>query len=211
MDDIAAAANASNLTSSKVALLEGAKQVLLAEGYSGLSTRAVAAAAGTQMSQIRYHFGSKEGMVLALYQYMTDQLIDRQTSLFADPDLALSTKWEVACDYLDADLASGYVGVLQELIAAGWSNPMIGAAVRSSLTLWRDLHVDLARDFQERYGSLGPFDPEDIAALVGAAFIGVEAYLLLGFDEKSFPARRALRRFANVIRVFESRARQEER
>ena len=62
----------------KVELLEAAKRVLLEQGYAGLSTRAVAAEAGTQMSQIRYHFGSKEGMVLALFEHMNEALIARQ-------------------------------------------------------------------------------------------------------------------------------------
>jgi AcrR family transcriptional regulator len=34
----------------KVALISAAKEVLLAHGYAGLSTRAIAAAAATQMS-----------------------------------------------------------------------------------------------------------------------------------------------------------------
>ena len=41
----------------KVSLLEAAKHVLLSDGYAGLSTRAIAAAADTQMSQIRYRLG----------------------------------------------------------------------------------------------------------------------------------------------------------
>jgi AcrR family transcriptional regulator len=192
--------------STKIVILDAAKQVLLAEGYSGLSTRAIAAAADTQMSQIRYHFGSKEGMVLALYEYMTEQLIERQTKLFTDPEIRLSQKWDIACDYLDKDIESGYVRVLQELIAVGWSNPQIGQAVISGLALWRKLHIDLAREFRENRGSLGPFEPEDIAALVGPIFIGVEAYLLLGCEEPNLPLRRALRRLGHVIRHFEEQS-----
>ena len=188
----------------KTKLLEAAKNVLLAEGYSGLSTRAIAAAADTQMSQIRYHFGSKEGIVLALYEYLTGRLIERQTGLFSDPNISLSTKWEVACDYLDADIASGYVRVLQELLAVGWSNPKIAAVVRDNFTLWFNLHVNLAREFQQTSGSLGPFDPEDIASLVTAAFVGAEALILLGFEEQRMPVIRALRRFGKVIRYFET-------
>ena len=71
-------------------LLDAAQQVLLEEGYSGLSTRRVAEAAGTQMSQIQYHFGSKEGMILALFEYLNDQLIDRQTK-------TLTQRVEVLC------------------------------------------------------------------------------------------------------------------
>ncbi len=190
----------------KVALLEAAKKVLLAEGYSGLSTRAIAAAAGTQMSQIRYHFGSKEGIVLALYDYMTNQLLERQRKMFSERDLPIWQRWQASCDYLDVDLQSGYVGVFQELIAAGWSNPQIASSVRASLDQWRKLHVDMAEEFCAKYGSLGPFDADDIAALVGPVFVGVEAFLLLGVDETTVPLRRALRRIGDVIRHFETQS-----
>jgi len=188
----------------KTTLLEAAKSVLLAQGYSGLSTRAIAAAADTQMSQIRYHFGSKEGIVLALYEYMTDRLIHRQRDMFTDQSLSISQKWDLACDYLDTDIESGYVRVFQELVAQGWSNPKIADEITASLSQWFDLHLSLAKEFEETCGSLGPFEAEDIAALIGPAFVGVEAFILLGWDDSAIDVRRALRRFGNVIRYFEN-------
>ena len=50
------------------ATFEAAKKVLRRNGYAGLSTRDVAAEAGVPLSQIHYHFGSKQGMVLALFE-----------------------------------------------------------------------------------------------------------------------------------------------
>lgn len=191
------------LGNTQIELLEAAKKVLIRDGYAGLSTRAVAAEAKSQMSQIRYHFESKEGLVLVLYQYLTDQLITRQTDLFTDPTVSLSRKWELACDYLDEDLASGYVRVLQELIAVGWSNPAVGGAVRYSLTLWRDLHIQMAVEVQNQGGSLGPFRPEEIAALVGQLFIGGEAYILLGSEQDGTPVRNALRKVGQLLASFE--------
>ena len=184
-------------------LLEAAKQVLHAQGYAGLTTRGVAGVAGVPMSQIQYHFGSKEGMVLALFEYMNAQLLERQIAMFADPSLTLSEQWDLACDYLDDDLATGYVRVLQELLAAGWTDPEIGRVVRDGVMGWVKLLTDLARRAQDTYGSLGPFTPEDIAALVSAAFIGMEAYLLLGLEEQGMPLRRSLRRFGDIIRMLE--------
>ena len=102
----------------RTAVLEAAKKVLRQSGYSKLSTRDVAEAASVPLSQIHYHFGSKQGMVLALFEYLNAQLLDRQTSLFADDTVKLSEQWDRACDYLDDDIASGYVRILQELIAA---------------------------------------------------------------------------------------------
>ena len=85
--------NAERVKETKRELLDAAQQVLLSDGYSGLSTRRVAEAASTQMSQIQYHFGSKEGMILALFEHLNDQLIDRQTNTFENPDLSVSEKW----------------------------------------------------------------------------------------------------------------------
>ncbi len=136
-------------------LLEAANQVLHAQGYAGLTTRGVAGVAGVPMSQIQYHFGSKEGMVLALFEYMNARLLERQNAMFADPNLTLSEQWDLACDYLDDDLATGYVRVLQELLAAGWADPEIGRVVRDGIMGWVKLLTDLAGRARENYGSLG--------------------------------------------------------
>ncbi len=100
----------------RTGLLEAANDALRAHGYAGLSTRGVAGLAGAPMSQIQYHFGSKEGMVLALFEYLNVQLLDRQNAMFEDQSLTLSQQWDLACDYLDADLASGYVRPSAQLL-----------------------------------------------------------------------------------------------
>ena len=88
-----------------IVLLEAAKKILRQNGYAGLSTRSVAEAAGMPLSQIHYHFGSKQEMVLALFEYLNAQLLDRQNALFGDAKLKLSEQWDRACDYLDEDIA----------------------------------------------------------------------------------------------------------
>jgi hypothetical protein len=59
-------------------------------------------------------------------------LLQRQAETFSEP-LPLWRRWERACDHLDEDIDSGYVRILQEMIAAGWSNPEIATAVRRDL------------------------------------------------------------------------------
>ncbi len=199
---------ASPRADAKTELLEAAKRVLLESGYAGLSTRAVAAAAGTQMSQIRYHFGSKEGMVLALFEYMDAALIERQSATFERDDLTIAEKWARSCDYLEEDLGSGYVRVLQELIAVGWSTPAVGDAVRASIRTWHALIQRLAQEIGDEIGTLGPFRPEEIASLASAAFIGAEALILLGFDDADHPTRDALRRLGEVIAQAETLSRE---
>ena len=185
-------------------LLDAAKKMLRQKGYSGLSTRDVAAAAGVPLSQIHYHFGSKQGMVLALFAYLNAQLLDRQNELFHNPDLKISEQWDRACDYLNEDIASGYVRVLQELIALGWTDGEIAKVVRSGLIVWFDLITELARKAERELGGLGPFSAKEVAALVGSAFIGGESLYLLGGERKGVPVREALRRFGDLIRIAES-------
>lgn len=188
-----------------VVLLEAAKTVLHRNGYAGLSTRDVAMEAGMPLSQIHYHFGSKQGLVLGLFEYLNSQLLHRQNELFEDPSLTLSQQWDRACDYLDDDIASGYVRVLQEMITASWSDPDVAKVVRSGLLGWYELIVGLVRKAEARYGALGPFAPEDIGALISSAFIGAESTFLLGAEKKGVPIRRSLRRFGDLIRAFEAR------
>ena len=184
-------------------VLEAAKKVLRQSGYSKLSTRDVAAAAGVPLSQIHYHFGSKQGMVLALFEYLNAQLLDRQTSLFADETVKLSEQWDRACDYLDEDIASGYVRILQELIAASWADAAIGKVVRAGLIGWDEILKRLVRRAERELGGLGPFSVEEVAVLIGNAFMGAESTYLLGLEKKGQPIRQALRRFGDLIRLRE--------
>jgi len=196
---------AERVLQTKRELLDAARIVLARDGLANLSTRAVAQAAGTQMSQIQYHFGSKEGLILALFEDMNRHLVHRQRETFENPDLSVSQKWILACDYLEEDLASGYVQVLQQLIAAGWSNPRIAEVARDGLSHWHDLIAGLASEFQEHHGSFAPFSPTEIAALVSSAFIGAEAFILLGYEDKDHPVRTALRRVGEVMAEIEGR------
>jgi AcrR family transcriptional regulator len=188
----------------RITLLEAAKKVLRQNGYSGLSTRDVAAAAAIPLSQIHYHFGSKQGMVLALFEYLNAQLLDRQQALFGDPTLKLSEQWDRACDYLDDDIASGYVRVLQELIAASWADAEVAKVIRAGIMGWVELIVAVARKAEDALGGLGPFTPEEAGAFAGTAFMGSESMLLLGMEKKGSPVRKALRRVGDLIRIAEA-------
>lgn len=186
-------------------LLTAARQCLLGNGFAGFSTRAVADAAGVPLSQIHYHFGSKHQMVLALLEAENARLLTRQHALF-DQDIPLWKRWEQACDALEDDLASGYVRVLQEMIAAGWSDTDVAAAVRASLAGWYQLLTGVAADAEQRFGGLGPFTAAEISALAVHAFLGAEAVILLSIGEEDVPARSALRKVARVLHDLEDAA-----
>ena len=185
-------------------ILDAARNRLLADGYAGLSTRKVAEEAAVPVSQLNYHFGSKQGLILALFEEENQRRLDRQRRMYAE-DAPLWQRYEQACDFLEDDLDSGYVRVLQEMIAAGWSNPDIGDTARQLLVGWHVLLTEVAREAERRHGPLGPFTAEELATLVASAFFGAEALLLLGFDREVLPIRAALRRVGVLIRQLEER------
>ena len=184
----------------RLRILAAAKAALLHAGYASLSTRGIAEAAGVPLSQIHYHFGSKQKLMLAVLDMENRQRLARQAAMYQS-NLPLWKQWQQACDFFDEDLESGYVRVLMEMTAAGWSNPEIAGAVSAEVQGWFELLAEVARRAAERFGSLGPFTPQEVAALAGLPFLGAEAVILLGLDESTIAARPAVRKIGELLRL----------
>lgn len=185
-------------------LLEATKSRLLAGGYADLSTRKVAVEAGVPLSQIHYHFGSRKGLVLALLERENELLLERQRGMFGR-DAPLWQRYEQACDFLEQDLASGYVRILQEMIAAGWSDDGIAGRVRVALDGWRRTLAEVA----ERDLADGPLSPAQLGDLVCFTFLGAESVLLLDRDDEEARSQvlGALRAIGGLIRAIEEQDR----
>jgi AcrR family transcriptional regulator len=189
-----------NPTAEKI--IEAARERLLADGYAALSTRRVAERAAVPLSQIHYHFGGRPGLVLALLDHENAKLVDRQRRMYG-AGVPLWKRYEQACDFLDDDVASGYVRVLQEMIAAGWSDGPVATRVLELLRAWLEVLEEVAREAEARFGSLGPLRAEDVAGLIGLSFLGGEAVILLGGQDWGVRVRGWLRSVGEVIRHFE--------
>lgn len=185
-------------------ILTAGKTALLESGYAGLSTRRVAEAAGVPLSQIHYHFGSRQNLVLSILHDENERLLERQSRLYG-AELPLWKQWDRACDFLEDDVRSGYVRVLQEMTAAGWTDAAIASAVRDYLAGWFHLLTQTATQVAPSFGDLGPFSPAEVATLVGTTFLGIETMILLGFDEQTMPCRSALRSVGFLLRTLEER------
>lgn len=189
-------------TDTRDRILEAARDCLLADGYASMSTRKVAVQAGVPLSQIHYHFGSKDQLILAILRSENENLLDRQAEMFSR-DLPLWQRWDLACDFLDQDLDSGYVRVLHEMMAAGWSSDVVGAEVRFMLFGWNGVLRQLVRSAEQSGMRLDVFTSEDLVALISAAFVGAESMILLGLEAEGIPLRTALRKIGRMIKAFE--------
>ena len=186
-------------TDTRSGILDAARSAILADGYAALSTRRVADLAGVPLSQIHYHFGSKRQLVLAVLAAENARLLERQAEMYDAPD-PLWVRWDRACEFLDADLQSGYVRILHEMIAAGWSDAEVASNVREMIGGWFVLLADVARREQARGTDLGPFTPAEVGALMGLPFIGAESLLLLDVPDDVLPSRAALRKVGALLR-----------
>lgn len=160
--------------------------------------------ASVPLSQIHYHFGSKENLVLALFSAENARLLERQAALYAGTD-SLASQWARACDYLDDDLGSGYVRILQELIAAGFSRPEIATHVRVTLDGWTAVLSDAFARHAARGVDFGSLTVPQLTALASAVFLGAESLLLLGLESERVPIRQALRIIGDIIAAAEAR------
>lgn len=176
-------------------LLEAAEACLVRDGYAALSTRAVAAAANTPLSQIHYHFGSKQGLVLGLLKHQNAKLLARQSRLFG-ADAPLSARWLQACDFLEEDVASGYVRVLQEIISAGYADLDLAAAARTLLSGWFELLTQVSLEARASFGETGLISDAELGTLIGLVFLGAETMILLDLN---LPIHSALRAVGSVL------------
>jgi len=185
-------------------LLDAARTSLLESGFASFSTRSVADVAGMPLSQIHYHFGGKDGLVLALLKWENERLVERQRQMYAS-DLPLSARYLLACDFLDEDVESNYVRVLQEMLAMSWSHPAVATEMNELIRAWIDVLRSVLTEAEDQFGSLGPFTATELATLVGSAFLGGEALILLDDALWGDAVRGALRRVGEVIALAEPR------
>jgi AcrR family transcriptional regulator len=62
--------------STKARILSAAEEVFAARGFTGASTREIAARAGVNISSLHYHWASKETLYFAVFHNMFDQITD---------------------------------------------------------------------------------------------------------------------------------------
>ncbi len=187
-------------------ILEAARDVLAADGYSGTTTRAVAERAGVQLSLVHYHFGGKRGLLAAVLEHENERLLARQQQLYAAVE-PLADKWRTACAYLQDDLRSGYVRILWELWAAGLTDEDLARRWREAFSAWRLLLEQVVTEWVASTGVELPMSPRAIATLVANTFQGAEVEILAGVNEDEAPHYEALEAVGSLIERLEAGAR----
>lgn len=184
-------------------LLEAAFAVATRDGLDGLTIRAVAAEAGLSHGLVLFHFGSKEGLMHALLNWVLETTMVRPGEDLASvpPAQQLLT----AIDRETAALADrqAHTNLLFEFWVRGVTDEMIRGRIQTAITAYRAELVPLAGGAMagER-GPLGNLAPVDLATLAGQVILGFAVQQLIDPD----PGRHAqLRRTLAAIFAFTQR------
>jgi AcrR family transcriptional regulator len=191
-------------------ILEAAFRRLVAEGYAALSVRQIAQDAGVNHALINYHFRSKEQLVIDVLDAMNQRLLARQTSMYEGPG-GYAQKWADARRFYESDLASGFVRLQAELMAASLSNAGLREKFLPRLQAWKRLVRDVVR------GALGtleaggmklppPFTAEVIACWITEFWLGMEFADLLDVKEERAQHRAALDAVQTLLESLDARA-----
>ena len=141
------------------------------KGLEGASTRCIAAAAGTAMSSITYHYGGKDGLYLAAADHIAARM---------DEDLATA----LACQPMSTD-AVGARACLHELLGNFYGRMSEDTETESALFIMRE-QMEPSAAFDRLYdgpmGRMGGQLVDLIALASGAArpLAEVTAMLLFG-------------------------------
>ncbi|HLT69494.1 MAG TPA: TetR/AcrR family transcriptional regulator [Acidimicrobiales bacterium] len=160
-------------------IVEAALQALRDEGIAGISARSIARRGGFNQALIFYHFGSVEGLLVAVARSESE----RRSALYA-PALAEVTSLEelvaVARRLHDEEFQEGTVAALTQVLAGAVGSPELSRGISESLRPWTTLVGDTIDRLLAGtpYRDLVPRD--DLTAAVAALFLGIE--LLTGLD-----------------------------
>jgi AcrR family transcriptional regulator len=137
-------------------ILEAGLEVLKAEGYAGLSIAKVAAAAGENKALIGYHYGSKQGLVVAVGREVGDSIteavvagIGQATSIEEVVGGVIDAVWAILDR--DARLARVYF----DLTAVSVVEPGVRKVMQEVRAGWRRVLAEMLREAEPRMSAAG--------------------------------------------------------
>ncbi|MGQ3675004.1 TetR/AcrR family transcriptional regulator [Xanthobacter sp. TB0139] len=124
-------------------ILESARNVLLTEGYAGLTLRNIASVAGIRLSNLQYYYPSKDNLVEDLLTFIFSVYYHRYNQISLDKNLTPEEKLTALTEYLLKDIRDKAVNkVFFEL----WTLSQHNSYVSEMLSDMYDNYCDLLDD-----------------------------------------------------------------
>jgi AcrR family transcriptional regulator len=175
-------------TDKRETLLDAAERAILAEGFAGASTRRIAEEAGVPLSLVHYHFGGKEGLLVALVE-RTRQRNRTAARGAARDDGTATARAGAALEAARHAIAGGDTGIrlIVEMTVAALHNARLRAEVER---LYAETVTALNRSVEDVLAESGR-SPGDgartraTASLMLAAGLGLALQRMLGAEEET--------------------------
>jgi AcrR family transcriptional regulator len=195
----------------KTKIIKAALETLKAKGHAGASAREIAKAGDFNQALVFYHFGSVRGALLAALDLVSERRLRAYRPAF-DRARTVSELATLARAIYTEDLENGYVTVLGEMVAAGVSDPELGAEVVARMQPWIEMVEGKLRDLLAGSPVEAIVPTRDVAFAIIALYLGID--MLSHLDGDHAPAESLLDlgvRVAPIFSAFLPSAREESR
>ncbi len=185
-----------NETKSKI--IRAAKAVLRDEGITQASARTIARRGDFNQALIFYHFGSLDGLLVAVAKDEGQQRADVYAEQF-QRITKLAELVRIARDVHQDEIVSGGPTVLSQLLAGAHSSDAIAAGMVTAMKPWMQLVESAVGQTVARTPVAGLLPQQELGFAVASLFIGME--LLSSLDPDSKQAESLFDVFANLASV----------
>ncbi len=163
-------------------IVAAALEALRDGGIAGISARSIARHGGFNQALIFYHFGSVQGLLMAVARTESE----RRSALYAPAlrDVAsLSELVAVARRLHEEEFRSGSVAALTQMLAGASRSDELARGVRDALEPWTALVGETIERLLAGSPYAGLLPADDLTTAVAALFLGIE--LLTGLDPEA--------------------------
>ncbi|MGH9112402.1 MAG: TetR/AcrR family transcriptional regulator [Acidimicrobiales bacterium] len=162
-------------------IVNAALQTLRANGIAGISARTIARHGGFNQALIFYHFGSLDGLLVAVARRESE----RRSELYAPALREVASLPElvaVARRLHDEEFEAGTVAALTQMLAGAVGSDELARGIWDALEPWTDLVGETIERLlgNTAYGGVLPAD--DLTTAVAALFLGIELFTGLNPD-----------------------------
>jgi AcrR family transcriptional regulator len=138
-------------------LLDAAEQVMFEQGYAGVTSRSVGAAAGVPAPLVHYYFPTLDDLFIAMLQRGLERSKERFLVAVRSPE-PLRALWDLQLDRQSTSLTV-------ELVALSNHRPVVRAALADMSRQFQQLQIDELADVLDRYGIDTDEFPAELAVL----------------------------------------------
>jgi AcrR family transcriptional regulator len=168
-------------TDTRERILQAAFDVLSRDGYENTSIKQIAEQAGVAQGLVHYYFKSKQGLVMAVLQFVCQKL-----ELGVQGEAGALAAFEDTKQKIRDDRGSNSLYV--QLIGIALHDPEVGAGMRDFIREQRGHVEDIARQvFAER-----EMDPTPARGIAGAVWGAVLGIIIQSLVEPEFNADEAI-------------------